>query len=316
MAVQDTPWFIGAANVLHPAEAARAVAFAASNGAGGVIGSSDLKVVALPTPTNKIRVMPGSITLINRYPGAVGQAYQGVVSSATDITIDPTTSAGPRSDLIYARVSDPQYGTQAGFNPLDPNNFNFFEVKVSKGVPAGSRSLGGIAWPGEPLARIDIPASTSTITSSMITDLRQKTITRNWRRIIPTFPTAVSSLGTNTAEWLTSGQPSVRVPEWANYCNVICHVAGAEKVVTGYVRASVKISVGGISTPDVTVTQNSPVQRFAFSFGGSVTIPASLRGNLASLSLRGVIGAGPNGAYQIDQESAVTFDIEFLESLE
>ena len=38
MAVEDTPWFIGAAGVLHPAEAARAVAYAAANGSDGVIG--------------------------------------------------------------------------------------------------------------------------------------------------------------------------------------------------------------------------------------------------------------------------------------
>ena len=61
MAVEDTPWFIGAAGVLHPAEAARAVAYAAANGSDGVIGSTDLKVTARPTPNGQVLVAPGGV---------------------------------------------------------------------------------------------------------------------------------------------------------------------------------------------------------------------------------------------------------------
>lgn len=317
MAIEDVPWFIGADGVLHSAETARVVAYAASDGADGVVRSADLKVAPTGTPSSSVTIAPGAVSLVNRYPGAYAQSYIGVVRTQSTVAIDPTSSSGGRSDLVIARVRDPQYASVSGYNPNNPNAFNFFTIEVVKGVsPSFTKYSDSTPYPAVALARIDIPASTATITSAMIKDLRFKANTRSWRRAYPTFPTATQSLGTNTAEWLTTGQPMVPVPTWATRCNIIAHMAGVEKVVTGYVRATVKLSVGGQSTEWISVTQNSPVQRFGVSMGGSVDIPPAQRGTVVPLSIRGVINVGPNGAYQIDTESAITFDIEFVEETE
>lgn len=317
MAIEDTPWFIGAEGVLHPAEAARAVGYAAANGQDGVIGTTDLKVTQTGTPSGRVMIYPGAINLVNRYPGAQAQAYTGVVRTATYVNIDPTTSSGPRSDLIVARVRDPQYGSQSGYDANNPNNFNFFSIEVVKGVSASFRRYTDQGYPIVAIARIDIPANTGTITNGMIKDLRVKSLVRSWRRAYPTFPTANQALTGNTADWLTTGQPTVVVPFWATRANIIVHVEGVEKLVAGYVRGEVKITVAGISTESVSITQNGPTAtRFGISFGGSVAIPRIIRGDAAALSLRGVIAVGSSGAYQIDAGSAVTFDIEFLEDVE
>lgn len=316
MAELGTAWFIGASGVLHPAETARAVAYAAANGSDGVIGSGDLKVTATATPSNRVNVAPGSVNLVSRYPGAVSQAYVGVVQTQAVVTIDPTTSAGGRSDLVVARVRDPQYGSVAGFDPANPNDFGFFSIEVVKGVSSSFKRYTTVAYPVMALARIDIPPNTATITNAMIIGLRFKSMTKTWRRAYPTFPTSTQALGTNTAEWLTTGQPMVAVPHWATTCNVIAHIEGIYKPTTAYVRGEVKISVGGISTEQVSLTQSGTVERFGASIGGSVAVPPAMRGTTVPLSLRGVVAVGPNGGYVIDNGSGITFDIEFLEDVE
>ena len=317
MAVEDTPWFIGAAGVLHPAKAARAVAYAAANGSDGVIGSTDLKVTARPTPNGQVLVAPGGVNLISRYPGASSQAYTGVVRTQEAVSIDSTSSAGGRSDLVVARVRDPQYGSVAGYDPANPNNFGFFTIEVVKGVSSSfKRYTTELGYPAMALARIDIPASTATITNAMITDLRFKSAIKTWRRAYPTFPTSAQPLGTNTADWLVTGQPMVSVPVWATTCNVICHIEGIYKPTADYIRGEVKITVGGISTDQVSLTQNGAVERFGASIGGSVAIPVVMRGTTVPLGIRGVVAIGPNGGYVIDSGSGITFDIEFLEGVE
>ena len=316
MAVENVPWLIGRDGVLHSAEVGRALAYAAANAADGVVGSTDLKIAATSTPGNSVTVAPGAVNIINRYPGATSQAYTGVVTTQTPLAIAPTNSSGGRSDAIVARVRDPQYGSVAGYDPNNPNAFQFFSVEVMQNVGSGFRGYTNPGYPVVALARIDIPSSTATITNAMITDLREKAMPRSFRKMYLAFPQSTSSLGTNTAEWLTSGRPMVSVPPWATRCNLIAHFTAVEKVVAGYVRSQIKLSVGGQSTEWVSMTQNTPIQRFSFSLGGSVDIPPAQRGTVVPLSVRGVINVGPNGAFELDTESGLTFDVEFVEDVE
>lgn len=317
MAVEDTPWFIGAAGVLHPAETARAVAYAAANGSDGVVGSTDLKVTARPTPNGQVLVGAGAVNLLSRYSGAASQAYTGVVRTQEAVNIDPTSSAGGRSDLVVARVRDPQYGSVAGYDPNNPNAFGFFTIEVVKGVSSSFKRYGPeVGYPVMALARIDIPASTATITNAMITDLRFKSNARSDIQVRTIFPgddnnAAVSQYAPwpqNTIAWFD-------VPPWATRAVFTVHIPGIE--FTGSMRSALGVrgKFGTQIDTQNTIVLQSTSGRVGHTHVSEYRLPTGSRGLPVGYVLEAWQTSG-NGGYQIDYQSAVQYVGYFFEDVE
>lgn len=229
MALDRTPWFVSTPGVHHSSEVARTVAYAATNGATGVAGSSDFKVQAQGTPNGTVQVLPGVAVSESNYSGHKGQSYIMRNASSTNVTITPTTSTGGRTDAVIVRVDD--IGL-VGTMPENVNTYDYTKLEVIQGVSAGLKykSELNLNYPFVLLAKITIPASTATITNAMITDLREvvnareKTITLTHAQIIADgfhdltatnafpvgeyFPDYGGTAGADIAEW-------VRIPEWA-----------------------------------------------------------------------------------------------------
>lgn len=164
-------WFVGG-GVAHSASDARRMLYAATGGGEGVGGETAFKVVPLDTPGAGFRVLPGTAMVASRF--ASDEMYQAVADVAETFTNPAATTA--RSDMVILRVEDPW----ANNSPWPPEGIttldDVLKIRVLSNVPATARTLADV--PGQqdttglPLARIDYPASTGTITDGMITDLR------------------------------------------------------------------------------------------------------------------------------------------------
>lgn len=167
----DTPWFIEGA--LHSAQVARNLTFTILNGVQGYIAPGDLTVSELAVPGTSVRVAPGTVAVTTQ--GLADEMYLGRLPVEEEVAIEATDATGARSDLICARVVNPEYEAPPGGWPsIDPDAGPFMLTWVIPGVPSNTTSVEEIDpnMSAVALARVDIPLSTGTITQDMIVDLR------------------------------------------------------------------------------------------------------------------------------------------------
>ncbi|MEE6280141.1 hypothetical protein [Georgenia sp. MJ170] len=327
-----TPWAVGVKGAIITAENARGVVHDTTAGAEGVVRGPDLRVRALDTPGESVRVGPGSVVLRNRYPGGDGQSYRGRTSSDLAVPITATGSGAGRSDLVVARVVDPQY--EPGMDPddlEDPNDFDYVVVEVIEGVSPSTTGTAGVAQlanvPAVPLARIDLPVNTGTVEARHITDLRAVAVELSRRRLF------AHNLEGSAVHELRSSEPQywpefddaiwwVDVPEWATHANI---VAGWNGVRLGRSDASGTIwarigrpgewGEGNVRTQDQKWDANAsgdPADelRESWEIADDVVIPAAMRGTRQPLRLMGrrmVVGSPP----RLVNNSSIKFDVQF-----
>jgi hypothetical protein len=284
-------------------------------------------VTAQPVPNNTVNVAPGGGLLLNRYPGGTGQSYTLRNGTGTPVTIAPTGSSGGRTDLVIARILDPQY---EGNPPADPTNFQYDYPTVIQGVPAATKTFKelGLNYPAIQLAKVSLPASTGTVTAAMITDLRKVAQPRRERAMIVIFPNGVWQSGTaqqmptsgyNTWPMNISQRPYVTIPEWATRCDIVATITGVV-----YVKSSDNNdTVAGTQTRlgyTLPPSQNSILiqngadagGRFTYAIMGTHAIDAASRGTDQALDLQAVRTAG-TGTWYGDYQTTVTIDYEFSE---
>jgi hypothetical protein len=135
---------------------------AASDPAHGVVRSTDLNVTQNGTPNMTVLVSAGGAFIRGTQSSNQG-AYHVWNDASQSLTI-ATSAAQPRNDLIIAYVRDQSYSGSS----------SDAQLAVVAGTPAASPSDPSLsAYPNAlVLARVVVAASTSTITTAMITDLR------------------------------------------------------------------------------------------------------------------------------------------------
>lgn len=340
--LEQVPFMIGG-GAEHSAAIARSVAYASTGGKEGVASPGDFKIAAQNVPNGTVRALAGVATLLNTYAGGSGQAYVAKNLSQTHINIQPTGSTGGRSDLIVLSVRDPEFEGEA---PSDPNDFEYTRLEVISGVPSTTTSLEEIEFPRPaiPLARIDIPKSTATITSGMIRDLRFLANPRTQRHlfvyaltqddgIIPLRnatdpnipnPTVVGDWWPNpknVSDW------TIDVPEWAQRVRMVGQWGGVLLKSGGgnawgriWARIGSIYDDNGINTQEVSWdldSERTGNSREAWMTGADRAVPASLRGAKNQwVGLRGrVISKESNASLPVlDSLSVVTLDVEFYET--
>src|SRR5699024_11469005 len=111
-----------------------------------------------------------------------GQSYAVRNDAEVEVSVTATGSSGGRSDLVVARVLDPQYEGQP---PADPDEFDYSMVEIIEGVSSSTTSARdlNLNYPAIALARIDLPASTGTVEASHLTDLREMARPRSERHL-------------------------------------------------------------------------------------------------------------------------------------
>lgn len=335
MPFDPVPWFVGG-GAQHSPEVARLLAYAATNGAEGVVGVNDLKVRQLTQPGPQVRVALGAGLALNRSASSGQQTYVVRAPSETVVDVASTGVGAGRSDLVIARVEDPYLAGSPYPDPPDVTVGPYVAARIVSGVPASTLRVQDV--PGHAgdtavtLARLDIPGSTTNITDAMIVDLREMAVPREH------YELRAYAIVTDDTETLTSEEPTyevwpnaaangwqkLHIPSWATRLRITMTWAGVlfpPGNVWGFVK--VNIGGGGTQTPPYMETQaigfdgpnNSGNVRMTIVAADDISVPETMRGLDFKVYPMGYIRAGsPVDARPImDKYSALTFQAFFLE---
>lgn len=329
MAHDGVPWFIGG-GAEHSPEVCRMLGYVAFMGAEGVVGELDCRCLAMSTPTNKIRVMPGAYAIKDRGAGQKLQMYAGRVVSQDEVATTATDASGPRSDLVLIRVENPNEAGSPWQVPASVTDGPYVFTRIIEGVPANTASVEdlGLGYSGIAIARIDLPASTSSVTQAMITDLRSIAKPGGQRiqgeiatgggnasvPVSPSDPSIDSGDAGNTVDWPASSQWNVAIPEWATEMNYSVTLNNMLNDVADFI-GGFGIDVGGILSSPLGQLATSffgvdPLRR-DFTFKGTVNLPASVRGTVQTFKLQALVDASNTGKLDVDAFTEVSFDYNF-----
>jgi len=308
--------------------------FAATNGTGGIVKKADLKVTELTTPGVGVKIASGVGLVLNKYQGSPNETY--VVSNPGVHTIPsedmPASNPSAKSYIVAIVVGDPDF-SQTGHpwmgvsDPPSGEELTFEYVRPTLiEVSAGATTLSG-AYPALPLARIDVPASTTTITDSMITDLRSLAQPRQsqeifvspggtWTTGSPVYIPAGSTFG----DWGPAQySPSVKVPSWATRAIVSCRVNGvALQDTSANVSGSIRAQLGAVSGPTTPfdIQVGGGAMRLNLEAAGTYDV-SGIAGTTAALRVEGYenVPASPtsNQKLRLIAGSQQIFDVRFFE---
>lgn len=309
MAWDSVPWFVGG-GAQHSPEVARLLAYGAFRGNEGIFGPLDLQVKATTVPGSTVTIDPGACTIITRSTGEAYQTYVGRLASQDATTIS-ATGGSARSDLIIARVEDPYAPGEPWSDPADPTVGPYIFTRRIPGVPNTTTDVAslGLGYSAIPLARIDIPASTGTITQAMIKDLRKVANPRRERGLDAlNLGSTVTLTNTSGVEFPSGAHWSIAIPAWATQCKIVA--TWSNVVASGSSPAgSMWVTVGSVTSQSV-------------GFGGSgagtvicgdtIAIPAAMRGTTQTATLVGHVNGG-GMSFAMNNWSSAVFDFEFNE---
>lgn len=328
MALDSTPWFVGG-GAQHSPEVARLLAYASTSGAEGIVEPASLAVKAQSTPNGTVSVRPGAAIILNRYAGGSQQSYMLRNASSTSVPIPATTSTGGRTDAIVARVLDPQY---EGAAPTDPVTFQYAQLVRVPSVSASLKNIEQLAlpYPAVLLARVTLPASTATVTNSMITDLREVALPRRedvWRPralATPDMETLTAS-PTGPGEYFPNngGPQIIAIPKWATRAQIRCEWLGV-RYAAGNAFGQMWVEYG----PYLAASQRErSTQKYQFDTPAAtnvsranwivvddVYIPASYRGTEQMFVPKAQRLGGVTNSVSLDAVSGMNVQVRFLEA--
>ena len=325
MAMERVPYLVGG-GFEHSAEVMRAMLAAATSGAEGIVNAGDMKVRPLNVPGTSVRVAPGNALVRNSYGGGSAQTYAARSSSQTEVPIAATGSSGWRNDLIVARIDDPTY--QGG--SFDPATFEAARFEVISGVASDQKDLSGLglSYPAIPLARLNVPPSTGTITESMITDLRSIALPRVQRHLFTyALRTGESDrllgpVGDVEGEAWPNHYWYFNIPSWAQRVRVRAILGGVrveEKAPNNYGHLYVRFGTipNGFNTQttrwDIS-TANGGVTRQTFMCAADRSVPSAWRGVDTRAYIRGSRVNNNANTPELDAFSSISLDLEFYET--
>lgn len=295
----------------HSAQQFRMLVRDLARGAEGITQGTDLKVTQLGTPGTSVQVGDGSGVVRGRV-----STFQGTYSvcniGSTNVPI-ASTGGSPRSDMVILRVEDPEY--EGTLNP-EVDEVAYFQVisNVSSSATAIPDGRTGI-----PLARIDIPASTSTITDAMITDIRSIANPRRESRLLTQSPGSTSTAITGTtysySYFSTAAGWNITVPVWATTARIRVDVAGLRIVgdlLYGVVRANLGASLS-LQPTVIDDNQVSAVRRIVTIAADTLTIPDAYRGTTRLLRAQAAGGPNNQASIYVDGSTTLVAAVEFEE---
>lgn len=327
MALEMDSWAVTGAQ--SSARIARLMHQSGTASGNGVVDTSHLRVLPLEVPGGGVRITSGGATILGREQEFQGSYFAYNIGTDT-VDISPTGSGGGRSDLVVLRVEDPNIdGTPWNHNvTTDP----VYYFRVIEGVSSTATE----APPGVtaiPLARIDLPASTGTVTAAHITDLRRSANPKSQRIL------RVQRGGTQTdGSWDEAGNVTddyerwpqhdwtVTIPEWAtqvqilaNWDNTFYDPRGGD---AGINDARGLLRVGLLGSEFITTTESAynfnPTTatngyRCSAANRDQIAIPAGMRGETVQVRMYARGTPGQRGRLVADNYANFSVDLEFLE---
>ncbi|PSK57073.1 hypothetical protein B0E38_02604 [Streptomyces sp. 111WW2] len=296
----------------HSAQQFRMLVRDLAANAEGITEGDDLKVTQRSTPGGGVTVGDGSGVIRGR--ANVFQGHYAVCNvGATDVDIAATGGTG-RSDMLIIRVEDPEYE-----GSLDPqvDDINYFQIISNVSSSATTIPDGRT---GIPLARIDIPASTSTITNAMIKDLRKIANPRRQRSIITQSPTSTSAgIGslTTLSYFTTASGGTFAIPDWATKAIVKIDISPI-RYNLGDFWGQLSAAFGpSLVTQAVNLDDNqgTGVRRIPAVVADTLTLPDSYRGTSQILRAQAAaFESGQPGRIYVDGGTTLVYDVQFEEA--
>lgn len=319
MPLDSVPWFVGG-GAQHSPEVARLLAYSATSGSEGVVRSPDLKVVATGTPSAQVQVRVGAGIILNRAVGGDLQSYIARNPTATTVSVAATSSSGGRSDLIVLQVEDPFMSGEPWQDPADVTVGPYVFVRVIPNVPNTTTRLQDVAgYAGRSaitLARIDIPASTATITNAMIKDMRKMARRRSERQLLTGDADAGFALTSSTfTSWpAASSAFSIDIPEWATSMTAKLELLGGQTAaqVSGELRLVVNNGDYIFGTYAYNYSAQTNQARQPVIVAGDLAIPSALQGTTATLRMSGRRSGGSGNLFTVDSTYYLA-DVQFTE---
>lgn len=305
------------------AERARELAWIATGGQTGVIGPGSLRVRAVSTPGSNVRIFPGGFAIQATPGGSIGytsapwQSYMRALYQTTNVPIRATGSSGGRTDVVGIVIDDPNFEGNA--DSVNWGTHQFFRPHVVENAPAGASRpeyFASLQRPFLPLARVNIPASTATITNSMITDLRFLAVSRESQVAFVAAVGQTRNLQSGSG-WQDLEQFAVlQIPQWATHMKLdgeIIGVANAQGFVRG--EAHVRFNAGGSNRLSSIVPWRSESNnwgRMELPIAGRIDLTETERGREGNFRFRVRVLDG-DGMLRISEEIAhyrlrVTFE--------
>lgn len=297
----------------HSAQQFRMLVRDLANGSEGITQGDDLKVTQRSTPGGGVTVGDGSGVIRGR-----ANTFQGHYSvcniGAVNVDIAATGAGAGRSDMLIVRVEDPEYeGT------LDPQVDQITYFQVISNVSSSATTIPD-GRTGIPLARIDIPANTSTITDAMITDLRRVANPRRQRSLLTQSPASVSTgIGSSTSWSYFSTAPgwNITIPDWATKAIIKIDVSPI-RYASGDFWGQLSATFGSsLSTQSIYLDDNqgNVVRRIPAIVADTLTLPTSYRGTTQLLRVRAAgLNAGQAGRVYVDSGTTLAADVQFEEA--
>lgn len=257
MTVRD-PLFLD--GLVSAEEARLGLAAGWTPGASGVLARSGV----MPGPGTPLRVHQTGTASGSLLVDAGSAAVQGTTSATQGVYVGTNDAqitlaylatypadANPRKDLIVARIADDDY---AGAS-------NAFTIEVVKGTASGSPVDPTVPASSLVLARVNLPASATTVADAVIDDLRPYTVARGG--ILPIGSGAVPS-GPFIGECVYDASGRLRVWDGAQWNSPRPSIVGVSSAVTAdptatsgttqKTLASVSVTADGVNQIEVAFT--------------------------------------------------------------
>lgn len=253
MTFNFAPWAVDGART--GAALARTATRASTGGRSGVVSPLDLRVLPLEVNGNGIRITSGSSVIVNGYQTDPDEAY--VVSNPATHTVLPADmpAANPATSyyLVCVVVGDPffdqsdhPYMPSTPLTQAEALDYEYVRVVI---VPCSAGTTRfedlGYNYPAYALARLEIPPNTTTITTSMIVDLRDLAQPRTSSEVLVGQPVAATNLSATAFATWTDYQPTIKVPHWATHASVVLHISGALHV-DPEAQGAIRVALGGV----------------------------------------------------------------------
>ncbi|MDN3025686.1 hypothetical protein [Streptomyces sp. S.PB5] len=307
MTLAQAPLLVNGAT--HSAQTFRQMIKDLSHGSEGVTEATDLKVTPLPVPGGGVQVADGSAVIRGKASTWQG-SYTAYNIGAATVPIAPT-GATPRSDLIVLRVQDPEF--EGGLDPAT-DAINFFDVipNVSSTMSSAPKGVTGVA-----LARVDLPASTGTVTAGMIRDVRRVANPRRERTLYTAYPSKLTKAWKDDDkwhDWPPEARWQIPVPDWATKLILTITLAGL-RMDFDSLYGRLQPVFGTIEGQDTIVDDNQGkvVRRSTAVVADTITLPASYRGTTQTLYMQAKMSKDWKGDLGVDGGTSIIADIEFTE---
>lgn len=349
MTFSAVPWVVGGGAVVNE-DVARMIPYFLFNKTEGVLGATDLEVKSLATPGGSVRVSPGGAVIIGRGAGQFYEAYMVKNPDDHTVPIAPNNSASSRSDLLIAVVKDPYIAGSPWNIPADRANGPYVEPMIISGVPSTLRTVRSLGnnYSAIDLARIDVPAFTSTITQGMIVPLRQRVSAAPIQVPPPTTPAPVPDIditiinpeneffqliaGPSSAQtfpsqqvnvwrnWPAASEVVVPIPPWATLMDAQISLINAHTDNDVWGEARIEVGSGELYSNALVYDFNKSTggERIQVYAGGRMAIPASLRGKNKRFRMNArSLDIAPNepGTMKVDRGSLIRLEITFKEQV-